>query len=67
MHLPSQVDFVLPRMAFFGCNLEKKDEGEFELELGGGGEGGLLLFGRLSVGHKTTYCHYPSGYHFGFP
>ena len=33
----SQVRFVLPFVAFFGCDLDKEEEGEFELELGGGG------------------------------
>ena len=35
-HHPSQVGFVPLCVAFFGCDLEKKDEeeGEFELELG---------------------------------
>ena len=48
-------------MAFFRCDLEEEEEGEFELELGG-----LLLFGRLGVRHKMAYCHYFLGHHFGF-
>ena len=35
MHLLSQVRFVLPCVAFYRCNLEEEEEGEFELELGG--------------------------------
>ena len=34
-HHPSQVEFVLSCVAFFECDLEEEDEGEFELELGG--------------------------------
>ena len=33
-HHLSQVEFVLPCMAFFGGDLEEEEEGEFELELG---------------------------------
>ena len=36
MHHLNQVGFVLPCVAFFGCNLEEEKEGGFELELGGG-------------------------------
>ena len=60
----SQVRFVLPFVAFFGCDLDKEEEGEFELELGGGG--GLLFFERLGAGHKMAYFHYFPGHHFGF-
>ena len=37
MHHPSQVEFVLPCVAFFRCDLKEEEEGEFKLELGGGG------------------------------
>ena len=52
MHHLSQVEFVLLCMAFFRCDLKEEEEGEFKLELGGGG---LLLFKRLGTGHKTAY------------
>ena len=42
----SQVRFVLPFVAFFGCDLDKEEEGEFELELGGGGVAVVRTFGR---------------------
>ena len=61
MHLLSQVGFVLLCVAFYGCNLEEEEEGEFEFELGG-----LLLFERLGAGHKMAYFHYFPGHHFGF-
>ena len=34
MHHPSQVEFVLPCVAFFRCDLKEEEEGEFKLELG---------------------------------
>ena len=37
MHHPSQVEFVLPCVAFFRCDLKEEEEGAFKLELGGGG------------------------------